>query len=39
MISQKLDTGIKRLDDILYGGFPLRSNVMIYGGGIAFRIL
>ena len=31
MISQKLDTGIKRLDDILYGGFPLRSNVMIYG--------
>jgi len=31
MIVEKLSTGIKRLDDLLYGGIPIRSNIMVYG--------
>jgi len=31
MSAGRLSTGIKRLDDLLYGGIPLRSNVMVYG--------
>ncbi len=28
---RKVRTGTRRLDDLLYGGFPLGSNVLIYG--------
>lgn len=28
---EKVKTGTRRLDDLLYGGFPLGSNIMIYG--------
>jgi len=28
---EKVKTGTRRLDDLLYGGFPLGSNVLIYG--------
>ncbi|MCG1666788.1 MAG: ATPase domain-containing protein [Thermoplasmata archaeon] len=28
---QKVKTGTRRLDDLLYGGFPLGSNIIVYG--------
>ncbi len=28
---RKVHTGTKRLDDLLYGGFPIGSNILIYG--------
>ncbi|MGC8610148.1 MAG: DUF7504 family protein [Thermoplasmata archaeon] len=28
---EKVKTGTRRLDDLLYGGFPLGSNILIYG--------
>ncbi len=28
---RKVKTGTRRLDDLLYGGFPLASNVIVYG--------
>jgi KaiC/GvpD/RAD55 family RecA-like ATPase len=28
---QKIKTGVRRLDDLMYGGLPLSSNIFIYG--------
>jgi len=28
---EKVKTGTRRLDDLLYGGFPLGSNILVYG--------